>query len=253
MMLQCPNCGATVTTDHINIHETLAVCTECNHVFKFDQMVTGRKIKPSRLPDRLRIHEDSDRLSMSYQLVFGPGARFGLFNSVAGIVMSLIAIISAIGTRGGLASLGILIVGVICAYMLTVFLTTVTHITLDNDTLKISSGPLPFPQKDSATVNVEDIRRVYYREGPELFPLSMVLTHHLYADLYGGDRVRLITALPRSYAQYIARALEAHLQADRADLLDHDITTLSEPDDSAWLELDDRFPDSDMTLSGFTD
>jgi predicted Zn finger-like uncharacterized protein len=245
MALQCPNCGATVTAANINIQETLAVCTECNHVFKFDGMVVKRKTKPPRLPDRLRIHEDNDdHLTMSYRLVFGPGARFGFFGSAVGTAITLIAIISAIGSWEGFNAPGLLVVGALCAYMLAVFVTTTTRITLDDETLDISSGPLPFPLKDSATINVDDIRRVYCREEPELFPMSMVLTHHLYAELYDGDRARLITALPRNYAHYIARTVDAHLQADRAaDLLDPAIAALSEPDDSEWIDWDEATAD----------
>ena len=80
MELKCPNCGETIPAENINIQEMVALCGECHHVFEFTRGTVARKAKrhaPPR-PERVQVCADDDCLELSYRLVFGPGAKFGL-------------------------------------------------------------------------------------------------------------------------------------------------------------------------------
>jgi hypothetical protein len=219
MQLRCQHCGAPIPAENINIQELVALCNECQHVFGFSKSVVARQTKHRKLkpPKRVRVYEDDKRLELSYWLVFGPGPKLG-------IVMSLIAVIAYgamfVGAWEGRASAPpLLVLGLLVAlfvYLEAVFLTTTTGISVDMDRIVVSSGPLPFPIKDDKTLSVHDISRVLFERTTESWP-PFVPTHSVYAELRDGERLPVVTSLPREYARYIAYTLDGYLCASEDD------------------------------------
>lgn len=214
MALNCPNCGAEISAENINIQDTLALCSQCNHVFNFKGIVAPRKGKP-RLgspPERLHIQEDDDHLDLRYRLVFGPGPKFGAVMATIGAVAMSLLLPNAIAQNeptGLIMLLGFMIL--VFWYLLAVFLTTTTRIHLDDDALHVRSGPLPFPIKDDKTVNASDIAQIVYKETVETMPMGMP-AHNVHAELTDGSQISVVTSLPREYAHYIARTLDERIQ-----------------------------------------
>jgi hypothetical protein len=215
MALNCPNCGAEIPAENINIQETLALCDQCNHVFNFKGLVAARKGKPhvGTPPKRLQIQEDDDRLDLSYRLVFGPGPKFGgVMASIGAVMLSVLlpTMISRGEPAGAILFLGMFMV--VAWYLVAVFLTTTTRVHLDEDTLHVQSGPLPFPIKDDKTLNASDIARIFYKESVEVMPSGMP-AHNVQAELTDGSQRSVVTSLPRDHAYYIARILDDRLQS----------------------------------------
>jgi hypothetical protein len=215
MQLKCPHCGAPIPAENINIQELVALCNECQHVFGFSKSVVARKTKHRRLepPKRVRAHEGDEHLELSYWLVFGPGSKFG-------IVMSLIAIVAYgamfIGAwNGNSSALPLLLLGLLVAlfaYLEAVFLTTTTGISVNGNEMVVTSGPLPFPIKDDKTLSIHDVSRVFFERTTESWPPFMP-THNVYVELQDGERMPLVTSLPREYARYIAYTLDEYVHA----------------------------------------
>ncbi len=221
MKLKCPNCGEPVPAENINIQEMLALCSACQQVFEFDRSAVARKAKRRQLkpPPRVHIRDDPDSLELSYRFALGPGPKIGLVMATLGAVTCTALFAKACASNessGLLLALGLAVL--IYLYMMAVFVTTTTTIRVDDDSLEVRSGPLPFPIKDDKTLSTADIRRVFFEQTHESLP-PFVLTHHVYAELQTGEQVPVVTSLPRSYAHYIAHTLDNYLQDITGDAM----------------------------------
>jgi hypothetical protein len=205
-------------------------------------MIERRKKKPRKPPEHLHIHEDDSQLELSFRQVFGPGPKVGLvMTALASAVLPLLLI--AFSMRGIPAPVvGFLsLMSCVFWYTLAVFLTTTTRLTVDPDVLEVRSGPLPFPFSDNRIVSTHQIKRVFCEDTVEGWPPGIPGTpaYHVTADLEDGDRIRLLTSLPRNYALYIAEFVDAYLQAEDAV---GDLTDASELDTDAEIGLVDYSP-----------
>lgn len=216
MELNCPHCGAPIPASDINIQALLAVCGRCDQVFSINREAFARKQKrrPLVTPPRLRVIETTDRLELSFRLVFGPGAVFGLvMASIGALVLSLV--MGLAGSEGAPLPV-LLIMGImaaVLAYTVAAFLTTTTCITVDASGLEITSGPLPFPATDDKTLSLHEVKRVFYEQSVEAWPPGMP-AHVVRAELTDGSTITLLSSLPYAHARYIAATLNGFLHAD---------------------------------------
>ncbi len=215
MKITCRDCGATIPAANINIQRMVALCTDCNNVFALDQHKFARKPKrviPKR-PPRVNLHtqDDDDHLALSYRMALGPGPKIGLFaSSIGSVVLTMMLFgMSADGAPGG----AILLVGLLLLftlYLLAIIITTTTYISADDDTLQITTGPLPFPVSDDKTLNLDEIRRIYAKQTIEAFS-GGVPANNVYAEMNDSRRVPIVTSLPYDYAHYLALLLDDYL------------------------------------------
>ena len=221
MKITCRNCGATIPAANINIQKMVALCTECNNVFALDQHTFARKSKrviPKRPPRvTLHTHDDDDHLALSYRMVLGPGPKIGLFaSSMGSVVLTMLLFgMRADGAPGG----AILFVGLlllVALYLLATIITTTTTISADEDTLQITTGPLPFPVSDDKLLNLDEIRRVYAEQTIEAFS-GGVPANNVYAEMSDSRRIPIVTSLPYDYAHYFALLLDDYLHARTKD------------------------------------
>lgn len=223
MQIKCPQCGALIPAENINIQEMLAKCSECHHVFAFNRSAIARKSAPRKLkpPKRMFLQERDAGLELSYSRVFGPAQKFGGIMSLFFLVVYSVIFIG--GSRGGAPPLFLLVVGLailLFIYLEAVVLSTITRFYVDDDELTISRGPLPFPFREDKTLDVRDIVRIFQNRAIEtgfFYP-----THNLYAELRDGERVLLVPSLPREYARYIASILDDSLHGPGDDLAQED-------------------------------
>jgi hypothetical protein len=214
--LKCPNCGEFIPAENINIQEMVALCGKCQHVFAFTRSAIARKAKrriPPR-PERVLVHVDDDGLELSYRLVFGSGAKFGLVMATFGAVVSTILLVSAsLSHEPPSLQFFFTLLALIFSYAAAVGVTTTTTITADTQHLYVRSGPLPFPIKDDKTLSTADITRVSFEETYQSnSPLPP--SYNVYAELQDGARISVVTSLPRAHAQYIAATLDDYLHQD---------------------------------------
>lgn len=237
MELKCPNCGQTIPAENINIQEMVALCSECHHVFEFTRSTVARKAKrhaPPR-PERVQVCADDDWLVLSYRLVFGPGAKFGLaMATLAATVFTIILVGASVNHEPASVRFFLGLLALIFSYAAVAGVTETTTITADHQHLEVSSGPLPFPIKDDKTLNAADITRISFDETYESnSPLPP--SYNVYAELTDGARISVVTSLPRPHAQYIAATLDDYLH----ELTDVGIVESGEDllGDSAQLDL----------------
>ena len=260
MKITCRHCGATIPAANINIQKMVALCENCNNVFALDQHKFVRKSKrviPKR-PPRVKLHTqaDDDHLALSYRLALGPGPKVGLFGtSIGSIVLTLMLVgMSRDGAPGG-AMLFVGLLLLFTLYMLATIVTTTTTISADDDTLQISTGPLPFPVSDDKTLNLREIRRIYVGQTVEAFS-GGIPANNVYAEMNDSRRVPVVTSLPYDYAHYLALLLDDYLHAnaeiqeltvaDFDDVFDAD----SEPDsEQVAAALDGELPPPDRRAS----
>ena len=95
MALQCPHCGAEIPSENINIQETIALCSDCKHIFNFKDHLPRRKAKRRQLPlpNRVQVEETDEQLSISYRMVYSGGPMFGFIMSTIGAVLLPLAFI----------------------------------------------------------------------------------------------------------------------------------------------------------------
>ena len=215
MKITCRDCGATIPAANINIQQMVALCENCNNVFALDQHKFARKSKrviPKR-PPRVKLHTqvDDDHLALSYRLALGPGPKLGLFATSVGsgvLTIMLIGMSRNSATGGEILFVGLLLLCIL--YLLAIIITTTTTISADDETLRISTGPLPFPVSDDKTLNLREIRRVYVRQTVETFS-GGVPANNVYAEMNDSRRVPIVTSLPYDYAHYLALLLDDYL------------------------------------------
>ena len=216
MELNCPHCGARIRAEDINIQKMVAVCHQCDHIFDFSHLGFGRKKKrrPPPAPKRLRVQDDEEQLTLSYRMALGIAPRIGLGATLFGAIVPLLLLFFITpNDPSPPPPLFLLFWSLICWYAVAMFVTTTTRITLDEDTLDIKDGPLPFPISDDKTLNLADITRIFHDESTESWPPG-VTAHHVRAELTTGARITLVSHLPRDYAAYIAWALDDGLQSE---------------------------------------
>ncbi|MBN1565720.1 MAG: hypothetical protein JXA10_17890 [Anaerolineae bacterium] len=232
MQLKCPVCGAPILAGQINVQELVAVCPACDHVFAFNRETVARKAKARKLktPARVQARQDDHQLTLAYVRASGAGPKLSL-------VTTTVCSLMALGAGSDGAPHGIVMIfaalALLALYTFAVFMTTTTRITADEDSLTVSSGPLPFPIKNDKTLKVETIAQVAFEEAQESFPSSLGAS--VYAELHNGERVNVVTALPHEHARYLAATLDDYLRAaagavyeGEEDVLDDDVLNLDE-------------------------
>ena len=215
MHLKCPGCGAAIPAGQINVHDLIAVCPGCDQVFAFNRETVARKAKRRKLntPARVQMRKDDQQLTLSYRMVFGPGPKFGAAMVSIGLIAYTVMFLGAArdgAPRGVLILIGAL--ALLFVYLMAVFVTTTTRITADEGGIEVKSGPLPFPIKDDKTISAEDIAQVAFEKTHEVIPPGMP-THNVYAELHDGERINVVTSLPREHARYLAATLDDTLRA----------------------------------------
>ena len=212
MELTCKNCRASITAENINIHEMVAVCHRCNHVFDFSEDVLTRKAKQRKVkqPENLRIRDNGDWVELSYSRVLSKEDTVGLMVSVlilGVVVFSFLAASSDDAPAMVLAILGS--IGTGAAYTLVVFLGNTTRLIIDNKSLMVRFTPLPFPGYDEKTLPHDQILSVFCEETADSRESgSLQHYYHIWVELADNSRAILLKGLPQDYAFYIAQALK---------------------------------------------
>lgn len=241
MQVTCPNCGAKVAADHINIHKMTAVCAACDTVFPFDLPAAKAKAKRRKVkqPARLTLRDD-DTLEMEFHTNFRIDRNETVIAStLAGLAFTLIGILLI---NDGDAPF--ILTGAFMAVALTLFyivaLTVInkTHIEMDEDAITVTRGPLPNPLNQVNDVSLAGVTAIKYEETAlskkEAYDTPR---YQVWAETEDGTRRIIVTNIIEEYAVYIAQHLEERLQAsldpdtsrlEVSDLDDEDAADLNE-------------------------
>lgn len=238
--LHCANCDAPIPAKNVNIQTMMAVCDQCDTVFKFDERVVSKaKRAKIKAPKNFTVTEDEDSLEISYlyRQHLGGMEMMVIFISMVGLLLSGLAII---GVKGILTpTLIIGAVALFCIYIIAAFALDRAYITIDDDTIEHFEKPI-----------YGFSNRKFYREEVERVYCKPVDANQLNSDdaYYGvvlvmsdGSEHRLIHQTQRNIAFYIERMLTQRLNADAG------ITT-ADPGSTALADATDEFSLDDLLM-----
>ncbi len=227
MRLHCPSCGESVPAERINIQQLVAVCPACDTVFNFQETVLTAGARPRKFkqPDRLHVEESEGRLELRYRWVFGAEEQKGL---LVCLTLTFVPLVMTLATfKGGapwLFSLLFLIAALYFALLGVASLVNATRISADEETIRLSRGPLPLlaPGEDwwygERILSRADVVRVTCEQTTESRQKRGIARYyHVCLELADGDTVVWLKALPRDYAFYIAQRLEEFLYGAAPD------------------------------------
>ena len=160
----CPQCGALVEAENINLNNMMAKCGQCNAVFSIaDRQPSGAWSSsssprdqdpiPMAMPNNISVDNDGRRLQIirrwrSWQVLFL--LPFTLFwNGIIFVVFVPNFSRNSFDNMPTLFLLPFMLIGLGFAYYSLAMLLNSTTITVDRDQMLIRHGPLPFPGKTS--------------------------------------------------------------------------------------------------------
>ncbi len=219
MQIHCESCGAAIPGANINIHDKLAVCSDCGTVFSFadhvQQPTRPRKIKP---PKALAITETRNTLDISFRWreilkaeEYGFAALCAI--GVVGLGSLAYAMFNGMDTLpeaalGAAAVLGVLA----CLYMVLMILFNQVHITVDDFTIHTHHAPLPLKNERiqrAEIVQVDSERASYNNDNPD----SEFVDYNVRVLCRDGRKVTL-TTLRRDLARYLAHVIDDYLEGE---------------------------------------
>lgn len=249
MTLTCPQCGAVITPDNINIERLVAMCAACGEVFSFEDQVEARKakhdqldsdtgevIKRKRTPEReIPLPAGMQMSDNTYDLVITRSWRtlavypllfFTMFWDGFMLLWYTIALTSGAGQMAlfGLLHLG---VGVYLTYTVLTGLFNITTIEVDANEVSVTHGPVPVLAWVSPTITLEvnAIEQLYVKERVNTSSRSVSRRYEVVAITAGNRTQNLITNLSEpEQAHYIVQQIERFLQiADMPVALEHQL------------------------------
>ena len=217
MKLRCPDCGAQIPADNINLDRMVAKCQECNAVFAFGDQFGGDSRSLARLPAprpaSVEVEHDGADLTFTRRW-FSPVmiflAMFAVFWNGFMAVWFGIAIISRIWPMALFGTLHAAIGLFLAYYALAGFLNS-TVIRVGMGEIDVTHGPLPWFGKrhletaSIAQLYVKEVLR-HRRRG------SASLTYEVHVATRDGGHVKLLSGLDSSeQALYLEQEIERAL------------------------------------------
>lgn len=239
MQVQCPNCGAKVSAENINIQKMTAVCTVCDTVFPFElpEAKTKTKWRDVRQPDKLTLR-DAETLRMEFATNFrlekSQGFILGTFGGLGLILLSLLIIAEA-KTPGPMPVVFLLMAAALF-YWSALTVLNKTHIEMDEDAITIERKPLPSLFDKRHDVPLDGVTAIKYEETAiskkEGYDTPR---YRVWAETTAGISRTIVNDVTEEYAVYIAQALQERLYIDSTP----EITDL---------ENDDHGPQDDLNV-----
>ena len=228
MQIQCKNCGATIPAENVNIHDMVAVCPKCDHVFKFGDRLALEKVKRRKVkhPDRVHVQEAVGRLDISYSRVLSQDDAKGMLPLT--ILTLIMLFLFGVNVGTGTPILFHFLLGSLTAifsYLLVEAIFNRTEIRADDQTITVCRKPLPLPGAgfpyQTKTLSRDEAVEVFAEETAESREKGDVNRYyHVCAQLPDGSRVILIKGAPQTYGLYIAQRLEAYLQGEESEAIE---------------------------------
>lgn len=246
MKLKCPACGAPIPASAINVQQMVAVCPECDNVFKFDAPFARQQRRKLKAPAQFKIvDEDPDRLDMAFKWSLRTEPPVGLFAIAFGLVVTLLMLLGMLSDGAPAAAL--LIPLVPASFLIYTVLTLVfnsTHYQADAETLKVYTEPLPFLRYGSKSIHVADIAHVSVeRPAYAPFPEGKQGFYDVFVHTLDGDKVKVAAIVNYEHAYFIAQEIEAYVHALRdlpARIADDQFEMGQAP------SVDDELPDDEL-------
>lgn len=233
--IHCPNCGAVVSAKNINIQSMMAVCDQCDSVFKFGEDVVSKvKQRKVKTPEKFNVIEEDGRFEINY-----------LYRQNLGDLEYVILSFSMLGVLGGsavaLATLSKMflvaaiagLIALFALYVIVAHLIDRAHMVIDDEYLQFYEKPLyGFSNKKFHRDEVVRVISKPLESSPDTY-------HAVYVEMIDGSQLKYIDYTRRDIALYLVKALNDYLQNDIADTFVDDPAASTER-----LMADETIPDT---------
>ena len=219
MKLNCPSCQTEIQPKHINMKRLTAFCDECNHIFRFENMVpfssTPNK-KTILQPQKVQIKHEMGRTIIEWQWAgFYLVYRALFLVLVLALVAYLFNRIFPEGTQESdwTSWLNFLLLPPIwfvpgMIYSLLAGFINKTQVILDNRELKVKHGPVPW--LGWITLDRYDIVQIFTKMTRKK---KKGRSYYVYAILANGKEHKILTGRPAvansDLLLFVAQELEA--------------------------------------------
>jgi transcription initiation factor TFIIIB Brf1 subunit/transcription initiation factor TFIIB len=234
MQVCCPNCGAKVSADNINIQRMTAVCAACDTVFSFDlpEIKPKTKWRDVSQPEKM-VLRDADTLRMDFATNFRLDRNANFFMGTAGgIGASVIALmLGADPEVPGLLTLSILVIAAFLFYWSVLTVLNKTHIEMDEDLIAVERKPFPNPFEQKLEILLDGVTGFKYEETAiskkEAYDTPR---YRVLAETTDGISRTIVTDVIEDYAVFIAQTLEERLYGGLRPELPHLEDDENQPD-----------------------
>lgn len=246
--LHCVNCDAPIPAKNVNIQTMMAVCEQCDTVFKFDESVVS-KAKRAKLkaPPNFTVTEDEESLEISYLYRQHIGGMEGvvIFFCLVGLLISAGGLIAVKGALAPTLIMGA--VALFCSYIVAAFALDRSTITIDDDT--ISHIEKPLYGFSNRTFNREEVEKVYCKAVDANQLNNSDAYYSVVLEMADGSEGKLLQYARRNIAFYIERMLNQRINADAvADAVADPALHGTEPDATALESAEDELTLDDLLI-----
>ena len=224
MRLMCPECNADIAAHNINVQKMVAVCGDCDAVFRFTVDAAKRKRRKVKQPPHIQMAESPERMVLRFQRVYNQDERGLLWGD--SVFALLLPVLLLVALR---ASAPILVVFMIAAWMAAAWYVQAalrfnqTTITRDADRLAVGYGPLPwFTGAPNLSLESQSVTEIICEQTTESREsASSTRFYHVRARRVDGDTVTILQAMPEDYAFFIAQELNTVVGDDLQATITH--------------------------------
>lgn len=219
MQLNCPNCTQIVPAEHINIQEMVAVCPNCDAVFRVETPASKIKRRKVKQPAGLTLH-DGDNLHMSFRTNWRLDRNENFIGALVGLGTMLF--VSLVMTNEFLFDDAPLILPIIfwltvlgALYGIGVMVYNATHIEMDDHKITISRKPLSTIIDQTREVSLADVKTIHCEETAASVQASYdTPRYNVWAETVSGARRSIVNDVTEDYGYFIAQRIEEHLHYD---------------------------------------
>jgi hypothetical protein len=219
MQVNCPNCGAKVAAENINIQKMTAVCSACDTVFSFDLPNNAAENKAKRRkvkqPSKIEV-QDGATLQMDFRTNFRLERNQVFLSTLMGGLSSLFVGLTMIGSEGEVPIIMPLVFisfAIVFFYALALTVVNKTHIEMDDDAIRVTRTPLPSLFNQGIDVNLASVTAIKYEETAiskkEGYDTPR---YRVWAETQDGSRRTIVNDVIEEYAVFITQRLQERLQ-----------------------------------------
>lgn len=218
-LLACPKCKHFISGANLNVEETMATCSHCNHVFGFEHDHDSQSLKPVRLMPEgvevLKLRSELDiRLKWTDTTSDSGRAFLLLFTGLWNIILlPFLIMVIAGGLWGVLLFLSAhLLVGMGLIWHLATIYMNRTSVSVTKSRVRIRSYPLKHFLWRNKELETDSIRQLYVSKYVQSTTNGNPnYAYALYAIMDDGEKVALIRGMNRQTQVYIEREMEDYL------------------------------------------
>ncbi len=245
MKLKCPACGAPIPAAAINVQQMIAVCPECDNVFKFEGTFRQQRRK-LKAPAQFQVADDDpDRLDMAFHWSWRTEPPFSMITIVVAFVFVLATFVGMVAENAGGAAILPLLPAAYLGYTLLTLLVNSTHYESDGETLAVYTKPLPYFRYGSKSIPMDEIERVSVERvtDPRL-PQGKDGFFDVFVHTLDGDLQKIAAIVNYQHAYFIAQEIEAFIGALRETSAQSLDRALIETDDADAPDQLDELPEA---------